>query len=107
MSIVTRGLGKRSGMVATWGLGRRDVVGVVVDVLTTVFSAPSRAWEWGGTTRGWSDDGVSRLYSAATGARQWALTRGQRAWEFVTSGRSWLRSKVRVWLTKNDRSWDE
>ena len=93
MNVATRGLGKRSGMVASFGLGRR-VIGIV-EVLTTVFTALSRPWATTAESRFWADAAANRIYDFGLDARSWAIYKGQRAWTFVTSARSWVRSVFR------------
>lgn len=104
MNHVTRGLGKRSGMCATMGLGRRVLI--YIEQIGIYFAALSRPWATSPPSRAWSFD-ASRVWAALADTRSWAIYRGQRAWSFVTSTRSWIRSKVRAWKGSTDRSWSQ
>lgn len=102
MNLATRGLGKRSGMLATSGLGIRVLV--YVEQIGIYFSAISRSWAATADPRPWTFS-VERIWDAMADSRSWAINKGHRAWSFVTSTRSWLLSKVRAWRGSTDRSW--
>jgi hypothetical protein len=103
MSLVTRGLGSQSGLLATSGLGRRRLA--FVELIGQYISAGSRVWAMTADSRTWADLAVDRLWTLMTGTRAWNSTVRTRAWQHF-AGRSWSVSNLRAWLADTDRSWN-
>lgn len=104
MNHVTRGMGKRSGMLVTAGLGRRVIF--VLELLTQYISSGSRAWASATESRAWKFTALDRVWYALAQGRDASVVASGRVFTAISHARSWAVSKVRAWSVFTDRSHD-
>lgn len=99
MNLATRGLGKRSGMLSTGGLGIRVIF--ILEIIAQHVAAVSRAWAIHPNTRIWTFEGT-RAWDAVATARSWVRKTRSRTWAKFTDSRSWIAARLRFWSYDGD-----